>query len=89
MLKKGVYMDGHERDNVKKYRKEFFLPEMAKYQRAMVKWQPDGSELKRVDPVLGPEEKRIVPIFQDESSFHANEYKQTMWYAPEPLYLNE
>ena len=73
MMKKGVYMDGHERDDVKAYRKDVFLPKMAEYERAMVKWLPAGSELRREDPILGPGERRVVPIFQDESSFHANE----------------
>jgi len=84
-MKKGVYMDGHEREDVKKYRMEKFLPKMAEYEEAMVKWIAVGSELKREDPILGPGERRIVPIFQDESSFHANEYKQSIWCAPETL----
>jgi len=77
-LTKGVYMDGHKREDVKTYRQDVFLPKMAEYERMMVKWMLVGSELKREDPILGPGEKRIVPIFQDESSFHANEYKQTL-----------
>jgi hypothetical protein len=36
----------------------------------------------RVDPDLGPNEKRVIAVFQDESSFHVNEYKQDAWYAP-------
>lgn len=32
-LKKGVYMDGHERSNVVKYCNEEFLPLMAKYEK--------------------------------------------------------
>jgi hypothetical protein len=81
-LKKGVYMDGHEREDVREYRNSKFLPLMAKYEKAMVKWNLVNSELKREDPILGPGEKRIVPVFQDESSFHANEYKQNLWCAP-------
>jgi len=34
-LKKGVYMDGHERDDVKEYRK-VFLCDMAKFEKRMV-----------------------------------------------------
>jgi hypothetical protein len=81
-LKKGVYMDGHEREDVREYRNNKFLPLMAEYEKAMVKWNLVNSELKREDPILGPGEKRIVPVFQDESSFHANEYKQNLWCAP-------
>ncbi len=88
-LTKGVYMDGHEREDVKTYRQDVFLPKMAEYERMMVKWLLVGSELTRKDPILGPGEKRIVPIFQDESSFHANEYKQTLWCAPEILHPSD
>ena len=35
-LKKGVYMDGHERDNVRKYQEEKFLPKMKLFERRMV-----------------------------------------------------
>ena len=35
-LKKGVYMDGHEREDVKDYRQRIFLPKMASYERRMV-----------------------------------------------------
>jgi hypothetical protein len=88
-MKKGVYMDRHERQDVKTYWQDVFLPKMAKYKQAMVKWNLVRSELKHEDPILGPGEKRIVPIFQDESLFHANEYKQTIWCAPETLHANE
>ena len=81
-LKKGVYMDGHERPEVKEYRNNVFLPLMAQYQKKMVQWLPEGSGLVRVDPILGPGEKRIIAVFQDESTFHANEYKQNIWCAP-------
>jgi len=75
-------MDGHERPDVVKYRNETFLPDMEKYQRKMVKWEPQGSELVCVDPVLGPGEKRIIAVFQDKSCFHVNEYKRTIWCIP-------
>jgi len=80
-LKKGVYMDGHERDDVKEYRK-VFLRDMAKFKKRMVRWEFKDSELERVEPQLGPGEKRVITVFQDESSFHANEYKQNIWCAP-------
>ena len=81
-LKKGVYMDGHERKDVKEYRDNDFLPLMASFERRMVHWVLKESKLERVEPELEPGEKRIIAIFQDESSFHANEYKQTVWCAP-------
>jgi len=72
-------MDGHERPDVIEYRKNTFLPTMALYKKQMAQWVLQESELVHVDPVLGPGEKRIVPLFQDESCFHVNEYKQSIW----------
>jgi hypothetical protein len=31
---------------------------------------------------LGPDEKRIIAVFQDESSFHVNDNRQTAWCVP-------
>jgi len=83
-------MDGHKRIDVKAYRDQVFLPLMASLEKRMVQWDVKESEggntgereLKCTDPRLGPGEKRIIPIFQDESSFHVNEYKSSAWYAP-------
>ena len=76
MLKKGVYMDGHERPDVVEYQMKEFLPLMALHERRMVQWIARGSKLVHVDPDLGPNEKRVIVVFQDKSSFHINEYKQ-------------
>jgi hypothetical protein len=83
-LRKGVYMDGHERQDVKDYRQDIFLPLMALHAQKMVHWEPSESEsgLMRIDPDLGLGEKRVIAVFQDESSFHANEYKRNIWCAP-------
>ena len=79
-LKKGVYMDGHERSDVIKYQNNIFLPLMAKYEKCMVKWlKHEDRTFKRVEPELGSGEKQIVPLFQDKSSFHASKYKSNVW----------
>ena len=89
LLRKGVYMDGHERPDVVEYRNDVFLPLMASYQGRMVKWEPQGSQLVRIEPVLGPGEKQIIVVFQDESCFHVNEYKRTVWCVLVFLFLGE
>ena len=85
VLRKGVYMDSHERDDVKEYRCNVFLPLVKSFERRMVEWvpkpQPLGPGLMCKDPELNPGEKRVIALFQDESSFHVNEFKQTAWYA--------
>jgi hypothetical protein len=78
-LKKGVYMDGHKRPDVVEYRNTVFLPLMASLERRMVQWVSQGSNLVRINPDLVPGKKRVIAVFQDESSFHVNEFKKTIW----------
>jgi len=82
-VKKGVYMDGHERPDVVEYWNNVFLPLMASFERRMAQWirRLECAELVRVKLELGPDEKQIIAVFQDESCFHVNDHKQTMWYA--------
>ena len=72
-LRKGVYMDGHERDDVKKYRQEVFLPAMAAFERRMVHFE--GPEMLHIDPQLAPGERKVIAIFHDECCFHGNDYR--------------
>jgi hypothetical protein len=78
-IRKGVYMDGHEREDVVQYRNEEFLPRMKKYEAQMTHYVVDGETLKPIEPDLQPGQKKIIALFQDESSFHANEYKSSAW----------
>lgn len=70
-------MDGHEREDVVKYRNKVFLPTMAKYEERMAKYE--GPELKRHDPNLQPGERRIIAYFQDECCFHAHDQPSSAW----------
>ena len=54
VVRKGVYMDGHERDDVVKYRKDIFLPMMQDYERRMIHFE--GPDLIRTEPDLKPGE---------------------------------
>ncbi|RXW24341.1 hypothetical protein EST38_g1508 [Candolleomyces aberdarensis] len=82
--RKGVYMDGHEREDVVQYRKESYLPKMRAFQERMAKYVPvaGGKELRRVEPTLNEGEREIIAVFQDETCFHANEYQSTAWVQP-------
>jgi hypothetical protein len=73
VLRKGVYMDGHEREDVKKYRQDIFLPAMAAFESRMAHYE--GPELRRVEPNLAPGEAEVVAVWHDECCFHANDYK--------------
>ncbi|KAF9503439.1 hypothetical protein BS47DRAFT_1374479 [Hydnum rufescens UP504] len=72
-LRKGVYMDGHECEDVVRYRNEIFLPAIAKFESCMTRYE--GEDLKKHEPSLQPGEKRIITQFHDESCFHVNEFK--------------
>ncbi|EAU92024.2 hypothetical protein CC1G_06011 [Coprinopsis cinerea okayama7 len=84
---KGVYVDGHEREDVVHYRKHYYLPKMKEYSRRMTHYEPSdpkspASDLKAVPPILGEGEKEIVAVFQDESCCHANEFEGHAWLKP-------
>lgn len=80
-IKKGVYLDGHERSDVVKYRQEEFLPQMLEYERRMARYELVGNDLICMTPTLQPNEKELIPEFHDESSFHAFEHTSSVWYV--------
>ncbi|KAF8321916.1 uncharacterized protein EI90DRAFT_2811353, partial [Cantharellus anzutake] len=75
LLKKGVYMDGHEQDDVVKYRNEVFLPGMKELEPCMTY---NGSSLECKEPVLKEGERCIIPIWHDESCFHTNKFRRKL-----------
>jgi hypothetical protein len=79
ILRKGVYMDGHERDDVVKYRNDVFLPKMQEFERRMARYE--GPELRRIAPSLLSDEKELIAEFHDESCCQANEFKSSAWYV--------
>jgi hypothetical protein len=42
-VRKGVYVDGHERDDVVEYRSTKFIPKWKEFERRMVIFKEDGS----------------------------------------------
>jgi hypothetical protein len=79
-LRKGLYVDGHDRADVVEYRDKVFLPKMCEYERRMTHYK--GKELVPQAPQLGPGEKRIIALWHDESTMHAKEFKRYAWCAP-------
>ena len=58
-LKKGVYMDGHEREDVIKYQNKVFLSAMGKFEKQMTKFEgPGGTNIER------GQERGYTPISQ-------------------------
>jgi len=74
---KGVYIDGHERENVIFYRKEVFLPRWQEIQRRLVVFKEVGSWERPSS--LEPGEKPLVFVTHDESTFNANDGKRQGW----------
>jgi hypothetical protein len=77
-VKKGVFLDGHERDDVVEYRQKF-LEDMHRLLPCLVEFVADGSIQEKVYPadgtVGGPDRRPIVMITHDESIFSANDGK--------------
>lgn len=74
---KGQYVDGHEREDVVKYRCEVFLPAMMEYRGRMRRW------LENSGWDVPPEITRIVIVwFHDESTFYAHNWRQNCWMPP-------
>jgi hypothetical protein len=76
---KGVYIDGHERPDVKEYRDKTFLPEMEAIDRLTTRYIEVGGKLEVSHPELLPGQKRHVVYFHDESCFHAYDFKKGMF----------
>ena len=81
-VQKGVFFDGHEREDVVEYR-ETFLDEIKALLPYFVEFNEDGSILPKVYPedcaVGGPNKRPIIMITHDESTLSANDGRQRVW----------
>lgn len=75
---KGLYVDGHEREDVVKYR-ESFVKRMDEYSRRMVTFDASSGEVKATAPVLANNERELILITHDESTFYENDRKRRRW----------
>ena len=76
-VSKSSYVDGHEREDVVAHRSEF-LESMEKMDRLMPKYSGEEMEI-RTELELGPGEKTIITVVQDESIFQAHDAKGKAW----------
>lgn len=82
--RKGMYVDGHEREDVVAYRQNEFCPAMAKYEE----------EMGYIDGALSPTttdsqtDPKVILLTHDESTFYANDQRKKRWRhkdeVPEP-----
>jgi hypothetical protein len=84
-LTKGLYKDGHEREDVVDYRDNTFLPMMTELKPKMVEFSidPERPDLLRAHAPDGicweTGERPIVPTYQDESTYNANDGRSKGW----------
>lgn len=76
--KNGMYVDGHERDDVVEYCNMVFLPFWASIESQMMKWTNDNNTIAPYLPNF-PNQKHIVLLTHDESTFYANDRRKTQW----------
>lgn len=77
-LEKGYYTDEHNRAYVVQYRQEDFLPLLQKLEERMETY--DGDNMQTIiEPELHGQERKVVLITQDESTFYANDGKSFLW----------
>jgi hypothetical protein len=82
--KNGMYIDGHEREDIVEYRTAFVKRWLDRYEPRMVEYDNDGN-VKKVPTgyVLQGQDKgqafRLILVTQDESTFYANDRRKVGW----------
>ena len=79
--KKGVYIDGHEREDVVKYRQDVFLPILQGVRSRLAEWDDDGNVM--TEKGLAEGSRWVVIVTHDESTFHVNDGRRQMWLQDE------
>ncbi|KIL65316.1 hypothetical protein M378DRAFT_55046, partial [Amanita muscaria Koide BX008] len=78
--KKGMYIDGHEREDVVAYRKGF-VERWKEYEKRFVIYDNDGNVLSTPTgfPVPQGLRFRLILVTHDESTFYENDRRKTHW----------
>ncbi|RPA94322.1 hypothetical protein L873DRAFT_1937421, partial [Choiromyces venosus 120613-1] len=87
-VRKGVYIDGHEREDVVAYREQFVnaLEDLWPF---MVEFEDDGSIKEKAYPLgceVGGLTRPIILITHDESTFSSNDSWRQAWAADRGLW---
>jgi hypothetical protein len=80
-LKTGMYIDGHEREDVVEYQHQF-VARWKENERRFHQWDNDGNELSRPSGFIIPGAVgrfRLIPVTHDESVFYQNDERKTTW----------
>ena len=76
MVRKGVYMDRHDRADVVEYQNQTFLPKLTNYEAWVATYEQKSDndpELIKIMPNLKQGERRIIIQYHDECCFHTND----------------
>ena len=76
--KKGVYIDGHEREDVVKHRQRY-LKQMEDLRKAHQPLPQCSDEEPRVRNEDDEDKKKLVVLYHDESIYNTNEGQSWMW----------
>ena len=95
--KNGMYLDGHEREDVVAYRNAFVDQFMKLYAPRMYTWDREGREIKPsregFTGDLNDCPFRLILVTHNESTFHANDKRKSQWThksdAPMPVRKDE
>ncbi|KAF8595175.1 hypothetical protein BDV93DRAFT_457472, partial [Ceratobasidium sp. AG-I] len=71
---RGLYFDGHERQDVVQYRQSVYLPRW----NEMGPWMESFAAFE-IHPHMDSIIRRVVALFHDETTFHANDRRTLEW----------
>jgi hypothetical protein len=74
--RRGMFADGHERQDVVHYRQNVFIPRFLALERRMRSWDDEGKE---IPPVLEPGEKVVTAWKHDETIYRAHDRRFLKW----------
>ena len=76
--KQGMYIDGHEREDVVAYRKAF-VERWAGYENHFQFWDDNANPLSRPSPSDESDSSPLILVTHDESTFFQNDERKTSW----------
>lgn len=81
IARRGMYVDGHEREDVVKYRQADFIPKVLLYKRRaeIHLYDPTSGTWHDTSVNLRPGQKRIVFVNQDETLFYSADALRGVW----------
>jgi len=76
----GMYVDGHEREDIVEYRKEF-IERWKVYEKRMYSYDNDGNRNNELTgfPVPPGQRFRLILVTHDESTFYETDRRKTVW----------